>query len=140
MGWWHFTRAAIEALTEPADTAACDRAVRDLASDSRLGALLHRMSQRVRVAWGGSLARCAVSSFARDVAPSTEAVGIRRRGWMAVAGGVTVLGLNALKPVAVAPFTALVPSAVIAAGVLVMLAAAPLARAAADRRSRSNPS
>jgi hypothetical protein len=141
MGWWRFVRSAIEALTPPPeDASACDRAVRDLARESRLGALAHRTSRLVRTTWGSSRARAMTIAIARDLTPHPPAAAIRVRGWIAVATAVTVLGLDTLKPVPAGPLTWLVPSLAIAAGLLTMLMASPLARAAADRHARQDGS
>ena len=129
MGWWRFTRLALEALTTPkADTASCDRAVEQLARDSRLGGALHRASFAIRAAWLNSRARAAVTVLGR-LAP------VRVRGWIIVVAGATALGLNAIKPSPAGPLTWLLPSLVIAAGVVIMLIAAPLARALLNRTS-----
>jgi len=137
-GWWNFSRRAIEALTAPADITANDRAVRDLARDSALGAALHDASRIVRRSWSDSRARAAAWTLRDALTPESAVQQFRIRGWMAVVAGATVLALNAVKPVPVGPLSSLVPSLVITAGMLVMLMAAPLARASADRRSRHN--
>jgi hypothetical protein len=139
MGWWTFTRSAIEALTAPIDVAATDRAVRDLARDSRLGAALHRASRIVRRSWTDSRLR-AVAALAGTRAGGSAARAFRVRGWVAVVAGVTILGLHAVKPVPVGPLSSLVPSLVIVVGVLLMLMAAPVARASAGRESRHKAS
>ncbi len=133
MSWWLFTRSAIEALTEPADVDACDFAVQDLARDSALGSAVRGAGGIAERAWTASRARGAVWAIARTLTPEPAAAAWRVRGWMAVSAGVTILMLNASKPVPVGPLSSLVPSLVIAAGALTMLLAAPLARAAADR-------
>ncbi len=136
MGWWNFTRLAIEALTARADVAGADRAVRDLARDSRLGKALHDASRIVRRSWSDSRLRTASVALAVTLAGTSDTQKFRLRGWIAVVSGATVLVLYAVKPVPVGPLSSLVPSLVIAAGVLLMLMAAPVARASADRRSR----
>ena len=129
MGWWRFTRLALEALTTPADAAGCDRAMEQLARESRLGGALHRVSWMIREAWLSSHARQVAASMTVRFAP------FRVRGWMAVVAGVTALALNAAKPAPAGPLSWLLPFGVIVAGVLVMLMAAPLARAVSDRNS-----
>jgi len=129
MGWWRFTRLALEALTTPADTASCDRAMEQLARESRIGAALHRVSWTIRAAWLDSRARGMLAVVLADVAP------VRMRGVVMVITGATALALNAVKPTSVGPLSALVPSLVIVAGVLVMLMAGPLSRAMLHRTS-----
>jgi hypothetical protein len=135
-----FTRSAIEALTAPVDVAATDRAVRNLARHSRLGAALHRASRIVRRSWTDSRPRAAAAALAGTLAGGSAAHAFRVRGWVAVVAGVTILGLYAVKPVPVGPLSSLVPSLVIVVGVMLMLMASPVARAGADRRPRPKAS
>ena len=130
MGWWKFVRLALEALTEPkADVIACDRAMEQLARDSRLGAALHRASWIVRSAWRDSRARTAAEAAGSRFGP------VRVRGWIVTVAGTTALGLNGVKPMSAGPLSWAVPSLVVAAGVLIMLLAGPLARALSHRNS-----
>jgi hypothetical protein len=129
MGWWRFTRLALEALTTPADTASCDRAMEQLARESRIGATLHGLSWMIRAAWLDSRARRGLAAVLAIVAP------VRVRGFVMAVTGATALALNALKPTPVGPLGSLVPSLVIVAGVLVMLMAGPLSRAILHRTS-----
>ena len=130
MGWWLFTRSALEALTTPpANVAGCDRAVLALARDSRIGAALHRASWIVRSAWRDSRARTAAEAAGSRFGP------VRVRGWIVTVAGATALGLNAVKPMSAGPLSSVVPSLVVAAGVLIMLLAGPLARALSHRNS-----
>jgi hypothetical protein len=130
MSWWRFTRLALEALTEPkTDVVACDRAMEQLARESRLGAALHRASWTIRSAWRDSRARTATAAVRIPLAP------VRARGWIVAVAGATALGLNAVKPMSAGPLSWMVPSLVVAAGVLIMLAAGPLSRALSHRNS-----
>jgi len=138
MGWWRFTRSALEGLTRPrADVDACDRDVERLAHDSRLGAALHRASRTIDSAWDSSLLRRELAAIAADLSPSA-AIGWRMSGWIAVVAGVTILALDAIKPVPIGPLSWLLPSAIAVAGAVTMMLAALLARAAEDRRSRAS--
>jgi len=136
MGWWFFTRSAIEALTEPADIAACDHEVGRLARDSAIGKAAHRIRQLARAGWAASYARAVAIAIARDLTPAPPAAAWRVRGWIGVVAGVTILLLDRIKPVPIGPLAWLMPSAITAAGVLTMMMAGPLSRAAADRRAR----
>jgi hypothetical protein len=130
MGWWRFTRLAIEALTRPkADVASCDRAMEQLAHDSWLGGLLHRASGVVLAGWLDSRARSTVVAVERELASGPAPRVFRLAGWMMAVAGATILCLNAIKPTPVGPLSWLVPSLVIVAGFLLMLTAAPVARA-----------
>jgi hypothetical protein len=135
MGWWRFTRLALEALIAPkADAASCDRAMERLARESRLGAAVHRASWKIRAAWLDSRARAAAAALGRELVPRPGTASTYRvAGWMITVAGATALGMHAIKPTPAGPLSSLVPSLVVAAGVLLMLMAAPVARAVADR-------
>jgi hypothetical protein len=133
MGWWRFTRRALEALTAPVDADAADRAVRDLAHDSALGGALHGLSRSVRRSWADSQLRAWVIVLRNTLTSESPAQTMRVRGWIAVVAGAATIVFNAAKPVPVGPMSALVPVLVVVAGAVVMLLAAPLAGAAADR-------
>ncbi len=139
MGWWSFTRWAIDALTSPrADVAASDGAFLALTRDSLSGAGLFRLSRVVRDAWTHSRARIAVEWMRGDLTPASGTARFAIRGWIAAGAGVTAAVLNAVKPVPVAPLTFLLPAIAIIAGLVTLVAASPLARASADRRARKN--
>lgn len=130
MGWWRFTRLALEALTAPkADVVSCDRAMEQLARESWLGGRMHRVSGLVRTAWLDSRARSAAVSLGRELAPAPDASAFRVAGWIATVAGATILVLDAIKPTPAGPLSWMVPSLLIVAGLLSMLAAAPVARA-----------
>jgi hypothetical protein len=118
------------------DTKAADRAVRDLARDSALGAALHGASRVVRRSWADSRLRQLCVALVDALTLESDSKTVRVRGWIAVVAGAATIVFNALKPVAVGPMSALVPTLVVAVGVIVMLMATALVRAAADRRSR----
>jgi hypothetical protein len=137
MGWWRFTRLALEALTMPAaDVSACDRAMEQLTHESWLGGVLDRASLPVRAAWLDSRARALAVALGRSVAPAPSAAAFRAWGWMLTVVGATILGVDAIKPLPGCFLSSLVPSLIVVAGLVLMFAAAPVARASADRRSR----
>ena len=136
-GWWRFAIRALTALTSPrADIAACDRAVEELARDSVIGGAVHHASLVIRRAWEASRFRAVASSFVAPLVPESSAATWRVAGWMTAVAGATALVLNRLSPVPIGPLNWVVPAALVAAGLLLMAAAAPLARAAADRQLR----
>jgi len=135
-GWWHFAVRALTALTARADVDACDRAVEQLARDSVAGAAVHRASETLRGAWATSQFRAWSLSLVTTLAPAPAAAAWRVAGWIVSAAGVTVLGLNRFTSNSIDPLNWVVPAALVAAGLLLMAAAAPLSRAAADRRLR----
>jgi len=135
-GWWDCAVRALSALTAPADVDACDRAVEQLARESRIGGVMHRASVVIRQAWLASWFRARASALVVVLASSSRVSAWRVAGWMIAVTGATALALNRLSPIPIGPLVWVVPSALVAAGLLVMAAAAPLSRAAADRRIR----
>jgi hypothetical protein len=140
-GWWDFAVRALTGLTTPrADVEACDRALEGLARDSRIGGLLHRVSIAVRAAWSGSQIRSMSAAYLSAALPPAPAARWRTGGWVASVAGATALGLNQLATIPAGPLTWIVPAVLMASGAFVMAAAAPLSRAAADRRHRQHTS
>ncbi len=139
MGWWQFTRSAIDALTAPLDKEAADRAVLDLTRESAIGRVLHASTDIVRASWADSWLRARGVGLSGARTVSRLANTLRVDGWVAVVAGAATLVFNATKPVPAGPMTTLVPAIVIAGGAVVMLMADPLARAAGDssRHKRS---
>ncbi len=135
-GWWHVAVRVLTALTERADVDACDRAVEALARNSVTGAAVHRASATLRAAWATSQFRAWSSSLMTTLTPAPAAAAWRVAGWMVSVVGVTVLGLNRFSSMSIDPLNWVVPAALVAAGLLLMAAAAPLSRAAADRQLR----
>ena len=129
MGWWRFVRLSLDALVEPAEVAECDRAMEELARDSRVGGALHRLSWTIRSAWRQSSTRTFTTTLATQLGP----IGVR--GWLLVVAGATALALNAVKPIPNGPLSSFLPSLVIVAGALIMLMAGPLARAISNKTS-----
>ena len=140
LGWWTVTRRAVDALTappgDPFDTVGCDREVERLARESRLGSLARRTAMAIGDAWRQSRSRAVTSALVDDLRPSPPAAAVRAAGWTMSVASATALILNAVKPVSSGPLTWIVPAAVAAAGVLLMAAAAPLARALSARGLR----
>jgi len=137
IGWWVFITSALEALCVPrADIAGCDDAVDRLAATSWLGRLVHGAGLTLDRSWSESRLRAALSSVAATLMPSGPSSGIRSTGWMITVAASTSLGLNAMKPMPVGPLSWIVPVALVIAGLAMMAASGPLARADLDRRSR----
>jgi len=136
-GWWHFAVRALSALTTPrADIDGCDRSIEQLARESAVGSFVHRSSAIVQSAWFTSGFRRGTLAVTRVLTPAPSSAAWRVAGWMIAVVGATALGVNELASGPRDPLTWIAPTVLVAAGLLVMLAAAPLARAAADRRLR----
>ena len=140
-GWWVLTRRAIEALTTPeADTVACDRTVARLARASWLGSTVDRGSAAIGLAWRHSSSNRVASWLLNHLTPAPPAATIRSAGWVTAVAGATALVLDVIKPTPVGPLSWVVPAGLVVAGVLLMTAAGPLARASDGRRRRQNVS
>jgi hypothetical protein len=136
-GWWHFAVRALTALTTPrADIDACDRAVEQLARNSVAGSAVHHVSAAIRRAWAGSFVRASTLSLVAMVDSAPPVMVWRAAGWMIAVAGATAWGLDSLAPIPIGPLSWIMPVSLVAAGVFVMAVAAPLSRAAADRRLR----
>jgi hypothetical protein len=133
-GWWDLSVRAFAALTARADVDRCDRDVEQLARESRIGGVLHRASVITREAWLASWSRAAALRLGAALTSTSPASTWRVAGWMVAVTGATALALNRLSTMPLGPLTWVAPTALVAAGLLVMSAAAPLSRAAADRR------
>ncbi|HET9830696.1 MAG TPA: hypothetical protein VFP91_03265 [Vicinamibacterales bacterium] len=137
MGWWDFAVRAFALLTTPrADVARCDRDVEALARGSAVGGVLHAASLAVRREWAGSRARSTVETLAA-AAPAGDAATWRLAGWVVAVAGVSVLVFNPFATRNAGPLIVVAPALLVVAGLFAMACAAPLARAAADRRRRS---
>lgn len=140
-GWWDFAVGALTALTSPrADVQACDRSLEALAREGRAGRAIHRISVVSRSAWASSQARSMSTRLASVLTSEGAASSWRIGGWMVTVAGVTALGLGRLATIPAGPLTWVVPALLAASGLFVMAAAAPLARAAGDRRLRQKVS
>ena len=140
MGWWDFAVRAVALLTSPrADVARCDRDVEALARDSATGGVVHAVSLAIRRAWTASRTRSAAQALAA-VLPSSGTTAWRVGGWIVAVVGATVLVLNPFATRDAGPLIWVTPALIVTAGLVMMASAAPLARAAADRRRRSSSS
>ena len=134
LGWWTFTRRAVEWLTSPpGDTAVCDREVETLARESWLGSLGRGATAAIDRAWRQSRSRSITSALVNSLQPAPAAAALRAAGWTMTGASATVLTLNVFRPVSQGPFTWVVPAVAMAAGVLMMVASAPLGRAFGER-------
>jgi hypothetical protein len=135
LGWWTFTRRAVEGLTAPpGDTAGCDRDVERLARDSRLGSLARRATAAIGDEWRRSRSRAITSALVTGLMPAPAAAALRSAGWMMTVAGATALTLNVFRPLSSGPLTWVVPAVIAAVGVLMMMASAPIARALGNHR------
>jgi hypothetical protein len=136
-GWWDFAVGAATALTSPrTNVDACDRTLEALARESRIGRAIHRLSVVSRSAWASSRVRSMLTRFASMLTSGSGTSRWRIAGWMVTVTGATALGLSRLGTIPAGPLTWVVPVLLVASGIFVMAAAAPLSRAAADRRLR----
>jgi hypothetical protein len=140
MGWWDFAVRGFALLSTPrADVAGCDRGVEALARDSVAGRVIHAMSLAIRRAWTASRGRKVVQQLTA-VIPSSEVAVWRLGGWIVAVVGATALAFDRLTNDSASPLISMTPALLVVAGAFVMACAAPLARAAADRRRRTSAS
>jgi hypothetical protein len=129
-GWWTFTRRLVEGLTAPpGDTAGCDREVERLVRESWLSSLARRVAATIGDAWRRSRSRAITLALTSGLMPAPAAAAIRAAGWTVTVASATALTLNAFRPQPSGPLTWVVPAIVAAAGVVMMVASAALARA-----------
>lgn len=127
---------AFSLLTTPrADIDRCDRDVETLARSSVVGGVLHAVSLAIRRAWAASRARASAFWLASTLMPEPGAAAWRVGGWMVAVTGATALIVTPFATLPNGPLVWIVPALLVVSGLFVMLLAAPLARAAADRRS-----
>jgi hypothetical protein len=135
-GWWDFAVRAFALLTTPrADVEGCDRDVESLARTSVVGGAVHAASLGIRRAWAASRVRAFAQWLASALMPKPGAAAWRIGGWMTAVTGATALVVAPLATSPQGPLVWVIPALLVVAGLLVMALAAPLARAAADRRS-----
>jgi hypothetical protein len=138
-GWWDFAMRAFALLTEPrADIERCDRDVEALARSSAACNALHRLSLAVRREWALSRSRRAAVAAAGALRSEVPAVRWRIAGWMVSVVGVTALVGSRFATSPNGPLAWVMPALLVTIGLFVMVCAAPLARAAADRRRVSS--
>jgi hypothetical protein len=141
VGWWDFAVRAFALLTTPrADVARCDRDVEALARNSAAGHAAHALDLAVRRAWAASRVHSAIHTLASAVAPVGGAPAWRIGGWMTAVAGATAFVLSPLATRDAGPLIRVTPALLVVAGLFVVVCAAPLARASADRRRRSSSS
>jgi len=135
-GWWDFGVRACALLTTPrADVDRCDRDLEALARASVAGKMVHAASVATRRAWMASRTRAVARSLGSTLLPEAGAVSWRVGGWMIAVTGATVLVAERFGTFPNGPLAWVVPALLVLVGLSVMALAAPLARAAADRRS-----
>ncbi len=134
-GWWLFAERAARSLTVPADVDRSDAAVEQVLSGSVLVSAGRRVLRNFRRAWPDSTSARVWRSIRGELEPYARADRLRLAGLAASVAALTALALRSLEPMWTSRFDAIVPIIALAGGIAVWLAAEPLARAFADRRS-----
>jgi hypothetical protein len=133
-GWWLLAEDTLGVLSAPRpDIQRSDREVDQLFRESWLFTAARGMAAKAGQAWADSRAIAAIRTLGADLLPPEPAARVRVVGVLALVASVTGLGVQALKPIPLGPRTWIVPALTAAAGVLVALAAAPIARALEDK-------
>lgn len=133
---WSLAVSCAAALSRPrTDVAAADEAFVALARDSAMARLADAVGQAVRAAWNDSLACSLSRRMARPIVALDREATVRAAGWMMTVASSTALLLGALQSTPAGPFSMVLPAACAAAGLALMAAAGPLARAMARPQS-----
>jgi hypothetical protein len=132
---WQHAVAVASSLTVPnRDVAASDRAVEMALRESRLFRAVDAVGAGGRRAWPEARTRIWLRQLAAEWAAWSEIERVRAAGVALVACGITaVLAGAASAPMQ--PLAWVLPAALAGLGLFVAIAAAPLARAIADRTS-----
>lgn len=133
---WSRAVSCAAALSHPrTDVDAADEAFESLVRASAMARLSHAIGRTVHAAWNDSLARSLASHLARRIGALDREAALRAAGWMMIVASSTALLLGAVEPAPVGPFGLMLPAACAAAGLALMAAAGPLARAMGRRSS-----
>jgi hypothetical protein len=132
---WQYAVAMASSLTAPKpDVAASDRAVETVVRDSRLFRAVDAAGASVRSAWPHARTRAWWLWLASDWAAWSGPERVRTVGIALVVAGITAV-LTEAASAPMQPLTWVLPAALSGLGLLVAIAAAPLARAIADKTS-----
>lgn len=133
-GWWLLAEDALRLLSAPRpDIEQSDRAAAQLLRDSSFVAAGRVMRVEARRAWADSRLVARVKPLGAELFPPEPVARVRVVGAITVVASVTAWLLQALKPIPPGPLTWIVPALAGAAGIVIALAAAPLARALEDK-------
>lgn len=123
-------------LTAPRpDVAASDRAVEMVVRDSRLFGVAYAAGATGHRAWRHAGSRAWALRIGAVWAPLSGPERVRAAGVVALVGGLTAVLVQAAKPASIGPLIWVLPAVVACLGLLASIAAGPLARAIADKRS-----
>lgn len=137
-GWWRLAEDAVRLLSAPrSDIAASDREIAQIVRESVLCTSVRAMHAKAARAWTNSRLMALTTRLGAELFPPAPAARVRVVGLLAIGAAVTALTLQALKPTPPGPLTWMVPAVGALAGAVVACAAAPIARALADKARRA---
>jgi hypothetical protein len=130
MRWWRFAQTIVERVAAPrTDIVQSDRRFEALLRGSAGFRALHRVALSFHRATGTSRSMDIVAIARRDWRAVRRESRVSAAGLITATASAAVLMLDALTPAARGPFVWLLPSLALAAGVAVVAAAGPMARA-----------
>ena len=133
---WSLAVSCAAALSHPrTDVDAADEAFESLVRASAMARLSHAVGRAAHAAWNDSLACSLSRRLARPIGALDRKATVRAAGWMTIVASSTALLLGAVEPTPAGPFSMVLPAASAAAGLALMAAAGPLARAMERRQS-----
>ena len=133
-GWWFLAEDALRLLSAPRpDREQSDREVARLFRDSSLFAVGRTIRLKARRASADSRLIAPMKALGAALFPPDPVARVRGVGVITVVASVTAWVLQTLKPIPPGPWTWIAPVLAGAAGVVIALAAAPLARAIEDK-------
>jgi hypothetical protein len=134
-GWWSFAERAARSLTTPSDIQHSDAIVEDMLAGSIVVNAGRRVQEQFQRAWPASASARVWRSTAGELEPYADVDRLRLAGLATTVAALTALALRSLEPMWTGRLDAIVPAIAAVGGIAVWLAAEPLARALADRRS-----
>jgi hypothetical protein len=128
--WWRLAQAVVERVAAPrTDIAQADRRFEEqLRSSASFRSLHHAMLSFYRAA-GTSRSLGLVAAARRDWRAVSRESRVSAVGLVVATASTTILMSEAVRPAGIGPFEWLLPSLALAAGVAVLAAAGPIAKA-----------
>jgi hypothetical protein len=133
--WWSLAEKTVRFLTEPrCDVTRSDAEIERVLAGSAPFAIARSAAAKIESAWTGSRTSRWLFRLVGDLPPLSMADRVRVAGCVATVGALIALGLDATTSSRTHWLDSFVPAAAAVAGVLVVAAARPIARALSDLR------
>lgn len=132
---WPLAVSLMTAVTHRADVEAEDAAFEALVRQSAMARAARGLGRVFDAAWATSLLRSRFERSARGIDALNREAKLRAAGWLVIVASTTAFAMDAATPAPLGPFRWVLTALCAVAGVVVLAAAGPLARALGDRRS-----